>query len=208
MMIVWLTWSSFMDWQIWISMKTGAWGDSKEAESFLWPCRKLHTQRRPLVSSQDAAAFVERMSLALRRLFRWRIINRDETLWKMIENHTDTVSTCGIIGVNTFFFGNPKICQTAIASISATGDRLAMWVIAKGRTDSCERPFHSDSEAIKRPTDLDTWQRQAGRLRKSHADICNSTVARYLEKFCSCGTCLQHIKVWPFSQKHEPSEFA
>jgi hypothetical protein len=42
------------------------------------------------------------------------------------------------------------MCLTAIVSITATGDRLPMWVIAKGRTDRCERRFHSHSEkAIK-----------------------------------------------------------
>jgi hypothetical protein len=112
--------------------------------------RKAGCQRRPLVSAQDAAVFVEKMALTLRRISQWTIVNMDEMSRKVIENHAYAGSISGIEGVPALFSGDPKMCVTAIISISATGDRLPMIVIAKVRHDRYECVFCSHSEkAIK-----------------------------------------------------------
>jgi hypothetical protein len=98
----------------------------------------VDAQRRPPVSPQDVAVFVERMTLTLKRFCLWRIVSIDETLWKVIETHAYQLSMRGIGEVKALFSGDPKMCLTAAISISATGDRLLMWVIGKGRTDRCE----------------------------------------------------------------------
>jgi hypothetical protein len=53
--------------------------------------RNVHAQRRPPVSRQEDAIFVQRMALTLRRFCQWRIINMDETSWEVIDNHAYTV---------------------------------------------------------------------------------------------------------------------
>jgi hypothetical protein len=89
------------------------------------------------------------------------------------------------------------MCLTAIASISATGDLLPMYVMAKNRTERCTGRFPSHSEKVIKK----------GRLRKLHAHVWNSSIAKCLERFYSCGTYLQHIEAQLLSNRHEHSEF-
>jgi hypothetical protein len=51
---------------------------------------------------------VARMPLALKRLCQWKIINMDETTWKVAENHAYTASTRGIEKVKALFSGPAK----------------------------------------------------------------------------------------------------
>jgi hypothetical protein len=109
----------------------------------------------------------------------------------------------------SLFSRDPQIWLTTIASISATGDRLPIWVIAKGRTGKCERCCHSHSEkAIKE-----------GRLTLTHQETGWTTeeVARpYLHwlphqmpgELLLLWDLLQRIEVWALSKRQEHSEFA
>jgi hypothetical protein len=55
----------------------------------------------------------------------------EEISWKPIGNHAYTVSIGGTEKAKTLFPGDPKMCLTAIVSISVTSDRFPMWVVAK-----------------------------------------------------------------------------
>jgi hypothetical protein len=67
-----------------------------------------------------------------------RIINADETSWRLINNRMVTVADCGAEGVACEFEGDVKACMTVLASIDAGGSKLPLWVICRGKTPRSE----------------------------------------------------------------------
>jgi hypothetical protein len=103
--------------------------------------RKPHPKRRPAVDDERREAFVERMSEILMRSPASNILNMDETSWKLINHHIRTVADTGTEGISCLFDGDPKTCVTAIATISAAGEKLPLWIVAKGKTGRCENRY-------------------------------------------------------------------
>jgi hypothetical protein len=66
----------------------------------------------------------------------------DETSWKLINHHIRTVADTGAEGISCLFDGDPKTCITAIATINAAGEKLPLWIIAKGKTARSENKYH------------------------------------------------------------------
>jgi hypothetical protein len=67
-----------------------------------------------------------------------RILNTDETSWKLINNRMVTVGDRSAERVACEFDGNVKACWTVMASIDAAGSKLPLWIICRGKTLRCE----------------------------------------------------------------------
>jgi hypothetical protein len=53
-----------------------------------------------------------------------------------------TLAECGSEGVACEFDGDVKICGTVIPSIDATGQKLPLLVVCRGKTTRCETDLH------------------------------------------------------------------
>jgi hypothetical protein len=104
--------------------------------------RTPHPKRRPMVDDERRAAFVQGMIQILTTLPPAMVLNMDETSWKLINHQIGTVADIGTEGISCLFDGDPKTCLTAIATISAAGEKLPLWIIAKGKTARCETRYH------------------------------------------------------------------
>jgi hypothetical protein len=73
-----------------------------------------------------------------------RILNADETSWKIINNRMVTVADYGAEAVPCKFDGEAKGCTTALATIDAAGRKLPLWVICGGAPVRCEADLRRD----------------------------------------------------------------
>jgi hypothetical protein len=120
------------------------------------------------------AKFLADMEIAFEQYPRDRILNADETSWKIINNRMVTVTHCGSEAAAGKFDGNVKGCVTVIASIDATGSKLLPLVIYRGKTIRSEAELREHF----------TREIQMGRLVLTHQENgwANRVVARrYLQ---------------------------
>jgi hypothetical protein len=103
--------------------------------------RKPHPKRRPAVDDEQRSVFIETMTEILTRLPASVVLNMDETSWKLINHHIRTVADTGAEGISCLFDGDPKTCVIAIATINAAGEKLPLWIVAKGKTGRCENRY-------------------------------------------------------------------
>jgi hypothetical protein len=117
-------------------------------ESNGFSARKCHVERRPPKDANDAnvAEFLNKMQniMVCYADNLSNVINMDETSWKVIPNNWRTVANKGQEGVKCVFGVDQKICVTAVAGISAAGDKLPLWIVVKGITERCEISFRLD----------------------------------------------------------------
>jgi hypothetical protein len=109
--------------------------------------RKCHIERRPPDNpgrDGEVALFFNKMQNIMMCYDHSHVINMDETSWKVIPNNWRTVAYKGQEGVKCLFSTDQKICVTAVASISAAGDKLPLWIVLKGTTERCEIFYHLD----------------------------------------------------------------
>jgi hypothetical protein len=100
--------------------------------------RRPHVRRRSKPDDEFLAQFLTNTQMAIEQYPRDRILNVDETSWKIINNRMITVAECGADEVTCEFDGDVKRCVTVIASIDASGRKLPLWVICRGKTTRCE----------------------------------------------------------------------
>lgn len=106
--------------------------------------RQPHAKRRPAVRREDIEGFRARIRSVLRQYPRDRIINMDETSWKLLNCGFVTIANRGSETVECLFSGDPKMCLTAIAAIDAAGGKLPIWILCRGTTARCERRYRTD----------------------------------------------------------------
>jgi hypothetical protein len=104
--------------------------------------RRFHTRRRnPSGTEADTHQWVRRIqdllleyqdTLSL-------IVNCDETAWRILPSGLLTWAPIGADGVTVRLDGNEKDCVTVLASITASGDKLPLLAIAKGKTRRAEQ---------------------------------------------------------------------
>jgi hypothetical protein len=111
--------------------------------------RKPHTKRRPSLNPDDIQRHREQMRNVLSQFPPDRVINMDETSWKLLNHGFVTVANTGSETVECLFAGDPTMCLTAIAAIDAVGGKLPIWILARGTTPRCERRYRTD-EALSR----------------------------------------------------------
>jgi hypothetical protein len=166
--------------------RPGFWASNRWRRNFLkrrhLSLRKLHPKRRTAPDDEVIAQFLGQFEEALATYRPDRIFNMDETSWKFLNNGKLTLADTGTEGVHCHFSTDPKECVTAIATISAAGERMPLWVIAKGTTVRSEQKFqrleasqqlhltHSENgwtNGVVAKEDL-KWLRQ----KNGHAPIC------------------------------------
>jgi len=67
------------------------------------------------------------------------IVNVDETSWKLCYAGELTWAKKGASSVKISVAHNTKECLTSIASMTASGEKLPLYILAKGKTKACER---------------------------------------------------------------------
>jgi hypothetical protein len=105
--------------------------------------RKPHPKRRPKTEPMSVQAFQARLAAVMGRYAPEIVINMDETSWKHLNNGPLTIAETGSETVNCYFRGDPKTCLTAIAAITAAGEKLPLWILARGKTTRCEARYRS-----------------------------------------------------------------
>jgi hypothetical protein len=120
------------------------------------------------------AKFLSDVEIAFEQYPRDRILNADETSWKIINNCMVTVADCGSEAVACEFDGNVKGCVTMIASIDATGSKLPLWVICRGETIRSEAELREHSLAKFKWVDWSSRiKKTGGPIESWRAAICN-----------------------------------
>ena len=103
--------------------------------------RKARFKRRPSVSQETIDAWNAEMRglLSTPQVDMHHILNADETCWTILPHGAVTWAEKGSDGVNILTQDDDKQAITAMATISAAGDKLPLFLIAKGLTERCER---------------------------------------------------------------------
>jgi hypothetical protein len=105
--------------------------------------RNRFSLRRPALKKRCAAtvemqeAFLQRVQTLLGQYPHDRIINIDETNWRSVSPGFWTWATTGTESVSVQIANDDKEGITAIAGVDATGMKLPLTVIGKGKTPRC-----------------------------------------------------------------------
>lgn len=110
--------------------------------------RTPHKERRTIVDENVATYFLNRLNSLSDDYPPDMVFNMDETCWRLFESPrkvlaekgTETVKLCSKSGEKTSF--------TALGAISAAGQKLPLWVLAKGRTQRSERKFGAHEDVV------------------------------------------------------------
>jgi hypothetical protein len=119
--------------------------DFKASPRFIGGFRKRHrlSLRRPSlkkrrkVTEEQMEAFVAQIQELLERYPRNRIINIDETNWRTVAAGFLTWAETGTETVTCHIQDDEKAGVTAIAAITADGEKLPLTVLGKGTTPRC-----------------------------------------------------------------------
>jgi hypothetical protein len=106
--------------------------------------RKPHAKRKPLIDVAKRSEFFETMAVMLKTTPPWRVLNMDETSWKLLNHSFLTIAERGEEGILCLFEGDPKACITAIATIDAAGGKRPLWTVAKGKTERSEAKLRQE----------------------------------------------------------------
>lgn len=101
--------------------------------------RRAHFKRRCDSSNARIDPWISKITDLLRTVPRERILNCDETAWKMFPNGLLTWAIKGSEGVSIAITRDEKECLTALATIRADGTKLPLMIIAKGKTELVEQ---------------------------------------------------------------------
>jgi DNA-binding transcriptional MerR regulator len=112
--------------------------------------RRPHTRRRSVPNDECFAQFLANLELIFDTYPLDRIVNADETSWKLINNGKVTVAECGAEGVTCEFDGDVKACMSVIAAIDAAGSKPPLWVICRGTTIRCEATLRAQFAGVVR----------------------------------------------------------
>jgi hypothetical protein len=118
--------------------------------------RKLQAKRRATVEPGDIEGFRVRIRFILSQYPPDRVINVDETSWKLINAGFVTLAKTGIEIVEYLLDGDTALCLPAIAAIDAAGVRLLTWIFSRGNTERCERRYRAD-ETLDRAVRRGEW---------------------------------------------------
>ena len=101
--------------------------------------RKLHYKRRPTVTAEQKTAWMDYVHSLLSTANADLIINMDETHWQTFPNGIMTWRRTGSDAVQVRMNGNEKQGLTVLASVTASGKKLPLLILAKGKTERCEQ---------------------------------------------------------------------
>lgn len=101
--------------------------------------RRSHYKRRPVFTEKQEQHWNEEIKHIFETVPRDRILNCDETSWRIYPNGILTWAEKGSNSVQTQIQGDEKECITVLATISSSGTKLPLLLIAKGKTNRCEQ---------------------------------------------------------------------
>ena len=99
--------------------------------------RKAHFKRRP-VSLPDTEAWIAHIRELLDNVPHERVVNCDETAWRILPCGCTTWAKKGSDNIVVTTKDDEKEAITVLASITASGTKLPLLIIAKGRTTRAE----------------------------------------------------------------------
>ena len=105
--------------------------------------RKPHLRRRTAPDDHAIGRFLLEMNLAQMQFPPSLILNVDETCWRLINGQVRTLARTGQEDVHVMTRLTEKSDITAIACVTLSGERLPLWIIAKGTTPVCEEKFRT-----------------------------------------------------------------
>ena len=100
--------------------------------------RKIRMKRRPAAKEEDIIAWKEQITELLERCPKERILNCDETSWKVYPGNLLVWAETGGDGARVYIDGDDKNCLTVLATVTATGTKLPLYFLASGKTTRVE----------------------------------------------------------------------
>ena len=105
----------------------------------LFSSRRTHPKKRPARNPEKEARFLREMSELLKTCDRDRILNVDETFWTCTPMDLRTWGKRGEEAVGVHVNAVEKEGLTVVACVTASGCKLPLFLIAKGKTDLCHQ---------------------------------------------------------------------
>jgi hypothetical protein len=103
--------------------------------------RCVRAVRRCGIQPDEIQRFKEELRAAYRDYPRSHIVNADESMWLVLWQPRKTIAEKGVESVKIAVNGDPKAGFTLIGSICANGERLPLFIIAKGLSARCHKQF-------------------------------------------------------------------
>jgi hypothetical protein len=116
--------------------------------------RPTVARRRP-ADAADRDCFVARLNVLAGDVDPHRIVNVDETCWWFYLTGLSQWAKRGAPCVKLHHDGNEKLNVTAVCAATAAGDKLPVWVIAKGKTRRCEAGL--DAQGVEVTHTMSGW---------------------------------------------------
>jgi hypothetical protein len=118
--------------------------------------RRVHLKRRPQVTNEQRERWIQRLGELLREVSdHIRIINVDESCWRVYPDALRTWERTGSQNVSLSVQGNEKDSFTVVAAIPPARTKLPLWMITEGRTERVQishfgnvgyhQTYHSES---------------------------------------------------------------
>jgi AcrR family transcriptional regulator len=101
--------------------------------------RCVRAARRCEVRSDEVERFQRELLAAYRDFPQSDIVNADESVWLVLWQTHKTIAEKGVESVKIQVSGDPKAGFTFIGTITARGQRLPLFLVAKGRTPKCHK---------------------------------------------------------------------
>lgn len=101
--------------------------------------RKSHFKRRPSIVQEQINIWKNNLQKLLSEVSHDFILNVDETNWMVYPNDLRTWAPIGQDNVQLSINSNEKEDFTCLATISASGKKFPLQIIAKGKTERCEQ---------------------------------------------------------------------
>ena len=125
--------------------------------------RRAHAKRRPSVASGYDENFKARLIELLGSQDRDRVINVDETFWRVVPGDLRTWGKRGADSVQIHPRAGEKDGVTVVAAVTASGTKLPLQIIASGKTQACERQlgdvgYHNSAHSASGWTTGDTFR--------------------------------------------------
>jgi hypothetical protein len=139
--------------------------------------RRFHLRRRSRLGGRfDIEAWKEEIISLLHVCPHRRVINCDETSWKVVPNGLLTWAPVGADAVSVTLDAGDKASVTVLASVTAAHEKLPLFMIAKGSTTRAERSQlgrfedHETDHSISGWTTVGTFRHYLSWLRTLYPD--------------------------------------
>ena len=159
-----------------------------------------HMKRRTDPNDEYVAHFIQEIELAKEQFALDEIWNVDETCWRVINGQIRTIALRGSEEVRVDCSFDVKQSITVVAACSASGKKLPLMLIVKGKTNKCEKRYREDKRLR---------HHMNKKLLVDHTKNGWSThdfVVRYLDVFTSYVKREKSFLVWDMHSSHRRDE--